>query len=53
MNELEMQDEEFWRQLEWLSLQFISSEIEIKINESESTGITERLTFLLNSLISF
>ena len=37
MNELEMQDEEFWRQLEWLSLQFISSEIEIKINESELT----------------
>lgn len=37
MSEIKMQDEEFWRQLELLSLQFISSSIPTKIEKSELT----------------
>lgn len=32
-----MQDEEFWRQLEWLSLQYISDEIKIEFEKPELT----------------
>lgn len=37
MSEIKMQDEEFWRQLEWLSLQFISTEIKVEFEKPELT----------------
>ena len=35
MDELNMQEEEFWRQLEWLARQFIASKLNVKISDDD------------------